>query len=150
MTLVSTPETYFGNQQPTVPEKSTVELFEIAEHIDEACAEDLEDTPRGRAACQELCKERLCCFEDVGSEYVPLCLFCVWRASWTERPRSSALSTLYFFTAEHQAKCGRKSVACRERCFVRVVLRSPRRAANSNAGRASFGHSSRGACCEDT
>jgi len=43
--------------------KSTAELFLMAQKIDEVCEEDLVDMPEGRANCQALCKDRLCCFE---------------------------------------------------------------------------------------
>ncbi|KAL7525072.1 hypothetical protein ACHAXR_001769, partial [Thalassiosira sp. AJA248-18] len=44
--------------------KSVSELFEMATHIDEVCSEELIGTSVGRWNCQELCKERLCCFGD--------------------------------------------------------------------------------------
>lgn len=52
---------------PESKEKKTMtELFKMAKHIDEVCAEELVDTAKGRRDCQGLCKDRLCCFEDGG------------------------------------------------------------------------------------
>ena len=53
-------------------QKTSTELFEMAKQIDEVCDEDNVSTSSGRSECQELCKGRLCCFDD-GREYF-LCL----------------------------------------------------------------------------
>jgi len=43
--------------------KSTKELMQIAEHIDEICSEESVTTLSGRAECQEQCNGHLCCFD---------------------------------------------------------------------------------------
>ena len=50
--------------------KSTEELFEMAKHIDEVCADDsFGMMSPGLAECKNLCRDRMCCFED-GGEYI--------------------------------------------------------------------------------
>lgn len=53
---------------PAAPAAPTSKLFELAKRIDETCDEDSIGSASGRAQCQLLCKERLCCF-DKGGEY---------------------------------------------------------------------------------
>ena len=45
---------------------STKELFQMAKQIDEICSEESLSKASGRAGCQDMCKDRLCCFEDGG------------------------------------------------------------------------------------
>jgi len=46
--------------------KSSAELFQMAKHIDEICSEDMLGDASSRNECQNLCRDRLCCFDDVG------------------------------------------------------------------------------------
>ena len=45
-------------------EKSTQKLFLLAKQIDEKCSEVSLSSASGRSECQNMCKDKLCCFED--------------------------------------------------------------------------------------
>lgn len=45
-------------------EISTKKLFLLAKQIDEKCSEEYLSSANGRSECQNLCKDKLCCFED--------------------------------------------------------------------------------------
>ena len=45
-------------------EQSTQKLFLLAKQIDEKCSEESLSSANGRSECQNLCKDKLCCFED--------------------------------------------------------------------------------------